>query len=148
MVKVRVTSTVCGRGGVRPHSPSLNSTLTAMESCSGGQAAVTGAQTSCHQSDRRQLSPYIWRPRGLHTSTQPTSLTEFFLQRQRKRARSGFTRRGKWNVPLWWCWCVKAQSSIGGREKSSQFWWVLKYPMTTRLFGKSLSVQMMEVVLF
>ena len=78
MVKVRVTSTVCGRGGVRPHSPSLNSTLTAMESCSGGQAAVTGAQTSCHQSDRRQLSPYIWRPRGLHTSTQPTSLTEFF----------------------------------------------------------------------
>ncbi len=57
-----------------------------MELCIGGQAAPT----SCHQSDRRQLSPYIWRPGGLHTSTGPTSLTKF-LQRQRNEP----TRAGK-----------------------------------------------------
>lgn len=80
---------------IPPHSTAL---LTALQACCGGQ----GAPTSCHQSDRRQLSPYIWRPRGLHTST-PSRVHDqvFFLHSaSEKWSYSGCNAQGKWNVSL------------------------------------------------
>lgn len=51
---------VCDR--ILPHS-------TAALTAPGRTSAGHGAPTSCHQSDRRQLSPYIWRPPGGSTLT-------------------------------------------------------------------------------
>lgn len=62
------------------HIPSLNSTFDSY----GALQWRPAAPTSCHQNDRRQLSPYIWRPLGLHMSTRPTSLTEFFEERRNR----------------------------------------------------------------
>lgn len=52
---------------VRPHCTALLSPHSQTErALATGQAAKpTELATSCHQSDRRQLSPYIWKRRGV-----------------------------------------------------------------------------------
>lgn len=56
--------TVRGRY-VWPHSPLTQQPSWQLWSPAvADEQAVMERQTSCHQSDRRQLSPYIWRPPG------------------------------------------------------------------------------------
>lgn len=140
--KVRVTShTVCGRG-VWPHSSSLNSTLDSYGALHWRTSSGHAAPTSCHQSDRRQLSPYIWRPRGRHTSTRPTSLTKF-LQRQRNEAtRTGKVKRVSLEMLL-----RKSAKQQWVIRKLKPVWWLLGLTHAASAFY-IVSVQLMEVGLF
>lgn len=87
---------VCNR--ILPHSPAA---LTAP----GRTSAAHGAPTSCHQSDRRQLSPYIWRPQGAPRWHPPQVSVETFPESDLR-----LCARGKWNVSVWRWRCVKTQS--------------------------------------